>query len=133
VPGGFCGPREHPKDAAAREVREETGLVVRVGSIAGIWMDTYAPEGPHADKVTLNVYFHAEIDGPERTTTDPNEVTEIGWFRPEELPRELAFPGHVPALLAAWKESSAEGTPPPRRGSGAFARFFPGRKPTSTV
>ena len=26
VPGGFCGPREHPAEAAEREVREETGL-----------------------------------------------------------------------------------------------------------
>ena len=59
VPSGFCGPREHPREAAAREVREETGLDVEVGGVLGMWIDSYAPDGPGADKVTLNIYFHA--------------------------------------------------------------------------
>ena len=105
VPGGFCGPREHPEDAAAREVREETGLAVRIGGILGMWIDTYAPEGPEADKVTLNIYFQATAEGQAATRTDPNEVAEIGWFGPDELPAEVAFPGHVPAVLRAWRES----------------------------
>ena len=70
VPGGFCGPREHPADAAEREVREETGLAVRVGSVLGMWIDTYAPEGKDADKVTLNIYFHATAGpAPRRGAT----------------------------------------------------------------
>ena len=105
IPGGFCGPREHPADAAAREVREETGLVVRVGGILGMWIDTYAPEGPGADKVTLNIYFHAVPEGPAEARTDPNEVAEIGWFAPDELPADVAFPGHIPAVLRAWRDS----------------------------
>jgi ADP-ribose pyrophosphatase YjhB (NUDIX family) len=105
VPGGFCGPREHPKDAAAREVREETGLAVEVGGILGMWIDTYAPEGPEADKVTLNIYFHATAESPANPWTDPNEVAEIGWFGPDDLPTEVAFPGHIPAVLRAWRES----------------------------
>ena len=111
VPGGFCGPREHPADAAAREVREETGLAVRVGGILGMWIDTYAPEGPGADKVTLNIYFHATAESSGEARTDPNEVAEIGWFGPDELPLEVAFPGHIPAVLRAWRESLEE----PRR------------------
>jgi 8-oxo-dGTP diphosphatase len=107
VPGGFCGPREHPAAAAAREVREETGLEVTVGGVLGMWIDTYAPEGPNADKVTLNIYFHASADRGDEPMTDPNEVSEIAWFSPDELPERVAFPGHVPAVLAAWRESTA--------------------------
>jgi 8-oxo-dGTP pyrophosphatase MutT (NUDIX family) len=84
-------------------VREETGLVVRPGAILGLWIDTYAPEGPNVDKVTLNIYFHATPEGAAETRLDPNEVAEIAWFAPEELPAEIAFPGHVPAVLRAWK------------------------------
>jgi ADP-ribose pyrophosphatase YjhB (NUDIX family) len=105
VPGGFCGPREHPADAAEREVREETGLAVRVGGVLGMWVDTYAPEGADADKVTLNIYFHATARAGAQTRIDPNEVAEIGWFAADELPAEVAFPGHVPAVLRAWRDS----------------------------
>jgi 8-oxo-dGTP diphosphatase len=130
IPGGFCGPREHPAHAAVREVREETGLVVRVGDILGMWIDTYAPEGPAADKVTLNIYFHAVIEGPAEERTDPNEVAEIGWFAPDELPGNMAFPGHIPEVLHAWRES-VDGVrrmvlPPPLRPT-------PSRKPEPTV
>jgi ADP-ribose pyrophosphatase YjhB (NUDIX family) len=117
VPGGFCGPREHPAAAAAREVREETGLAVRVGEVLGMWIDVYAPEGPNADKVTLNIYFHATAEGPAAERTDPNEVAEIAWFPPDELPDEVAFPGHIPAVLRAWRDSlRAASAPAPSPG-----------------
>lgn len=106
VPGGFCGPREHPADAAAREVREETGLAVRVGGILGMWIDSYAPDGPDAEKVTLNVYFHATADGAAEPRADPTEVAEVGWFSPGELPQDIAFPGHVPRVLEAWRDAA---------------------------
>jgi ADP-ribose pyrophosphatase YjhB (NUDIX family) len=102
VPGGFCGPREHPAEAAVREVREETGLHVRTSGILGMWIDTYAPDGPEAEKVTLNIYFHAEPAAATEARLDPNEVAEIGWFAPNELPSELAFSGHLPEVLRAW-------------------------------
>ena len=122
VPGGFCGPREHPRDTAARELREETGLRARIGAILGIWLDSYAPEGPDADKLTLNIYYHARVEAGAQTRMDPNEVAEIAWFDAGALPKELAFPGHLPAVLRAWRDSL------PRR-AGGRARPAPQRRP----
>jgi ADP-ribose pyrophosphatase YjhB (NUDIX family) len=129
VPGGFCGPREHPADAAAREVREETGLEVHVGGVLGMWVDTYAPEGPGADKVTLNIYFHATARGPAEAWTDPTEVAEVGWFAPDELPGDMAFPGHIPDVIEAWRRSLE---PAPRAAAPA-PRPVVARKPEPTV
>jgi ADP-ribose pyrophosphatase YjhB (NUDIX family) len=117
VPGGFCGPREHPRETAAREVREETALAVEVGGILGMWIDSYAPDGPGAEKVTLNIYFHASAPAAGETRCDPNQVAEIGWFGADELPEPLAFPGHLPAVLAAWLaslEQTSAGVSPAR-------------------
>jgi 8-oxo-dGTP diphosphatase len=102
VPGGFCGLREHPAAAAAREVHEETGLVVTIGPVLGMWMDSYAADD---DKVTLNIYFHATPREDAEPFADRTEVTEVGWFAPQDLPAQLAFPGHLPAVLRAWREA----------------------------
>lgn len=37
TPGGFIEPDERPAEAAGREAREETGLVVRVERLAGVY------------------------------------------------------------------------------------------------
>jgi ADP-ribose pyrophosphatase YjhB (NUDIX family) len=129
VPGGFCGPREHPKDAAQREVREETGLSVRVGSVLGMWIDTYSDQGKDTDKVTLNIYFHATVRTGAQTTIDPNEVAEIGWFEADDLPSDLAFPGHIPAVLRAWREG-LEAAPRP---AAQAARPASSRKPEPSL
>jgi len=112
VPSGFCGPREHPSETAAREVREQTALEVDVGGVVGMWIDSYAPEGPGAEKVTLNIYFNATAPAAGETLCDPNEVAEIGWFAADQLPEPLAFPGHLPAVLRAWRASQEPATRP---------------------
>lgn len=98
VPGGFCDPGEHPLHTARREIAEEVGIDVVITGILGMWLDRYGEA-----KRTLNIYYHARPRGPFETTVDSNEIVEVGWFLPSELPDALAFPGHVPAALAAWK------------------------------
>jgi ADP-ribose pyrophosphatase YjhB (NUDIX family) len=98
IPGGFCELHEHPARTAAREVREETGLEARIGDLIGMWIDDYGDTGD----VTLNCYFHAELVGGD-PAPQAGEVAEIGWFAPGELPAEMAFPSHEPAVLAAWR------------------------------
>jgi 8-oxo-dGTP pyrophosphatase MutT (NUDIX family) len=96
-----------------------------------MWIDTYAREGKDADKVTLNIYFHATPEGTAVERTDPNEVAEIRWFAPDELPARLAFPDHVPAVLRAWRDSLASEPRPPA--TAPALRPSPARKPEPIV
>ena len=129
LPSGFCAPREHPIEAAAREVREETALEVDVGPVLGMWIDSYAPDGPGADKVTLTIYFNATVADGHEPQLASSKVAEIGWFGRDELPEPLAFPGHVPEVLEAWRASQER---PPLRAVAAGRGPVP-RKPEPTI
>jgi 8-oxo-dGTP diphosphatase len=95
IPGGFLNPWEHPADGAAREVLEETGLEVRLERLLDVVVDTYEDRD-----YTLNLYWVAEvIAGTERAADD---LSELRWFGPNELPTEFAFP-HCAQVLQAWR------------------------------
>jgi len=98
VPGGFLNLGEDPRDCAKRETREETGLVVEIGEIIGIFMDTY---GPGKDS-TLNIAYLATVVGGKEKTDD--DLSELKWFSPNELPKEMAFECNV-KMLNAWQRS----------------------------
>lgn len=118
IPGGFCEIDEHPIETATREAREETGLDVEVTGFLGVWLDRY-PNPADADHpvVTLNAYYHAAA-GARVGRPDADETTELGWFEPDGLPDDIAFPDHAHAVLAAWRQALDEGrtvTPLPDR------------------
>jgi ADP-ribose pyrophosphatase YjhB (NUDIX family) len=105
IPGGFCDPDEHPADAAVREVREEVGLDVRVTGMLGIWMDTYGSESDgEPAEATLNCYYLAAA-GDGSPVVDPREATEAAWFAPDDLPEDVAFPGHTRQVLEVWRDA----------------------------
>ena len=94
LPGGFVEPGEHPADALVRELREETGLDVRVSALVDILPDAYGPAGTP----TLNLFYTAEpVGGEERPLSD---VSEIAWFAPAAVPpaEAIGFPCCARAL-----------------------------------
>ena len=101
IPGGFCNAGEHPMRTAQREVFEETGVHIAITGFLGMWLDEY-----QGSKRTLNIYYHAAPAGPTSGVLDAAEVAEAAWFMPSGLPEQLAFPGHVPAALEAWKRAA---------------------------
>jgi ADP-ribose pyrophosphatase YjhB (NUDIX family) len=102
LPGGFLNEGEHPLDAIRRELREETGLDVEPERFVGVWMDRYGEDG--SGEHTLNLYWTARADGEPVAADD---VSEVGWFAPGELPQpsDLAF--HIPSVLDAWRNEHA--------------------------
>jgi ADP-ribose pyrophosphatase YjhB (NUDIX family) len=112
IPGGFCDAGEHPEATVVRELREETGLAVRVTGFLGMWMDVYGEPAPgELPEATLNLYFEAVPTDDREPTLDPTEALGHAWFGPDELPRDLSFPAHSGAVLAAWRTSLASRVP----------------------
>jgi 8-oxo-dGTP diphosphatase len=92
LPGGFVEETEEPEAAVRREVREETGLAVDGVELVRIDIE------PYGDRFVFSVTYRVTADG------DPvpdDDVAELRWFAPDELPAEMAFPGQQ-KVLAEW-------------------------------
>jgi 8-oxo-dGTP diphosphatase len=100
LPGGFLEEGEHPLDALRRELREETGFEVEPGDFVGVWIDRYG-DGEDAP-ATINLYWTADVVSGTPQAAD--DVSELRWFAPDELPAqdELAF--HIADVLSAFRQ-----------------------------
>lgn len=81
MPGGYVDRGEVVEEAAAREVREETGLEVAVERLIGLFSDAGNP--------VIVVAFQAREVGGVLEAGD--EALEVGFFDVQDLP-PLAFP-----------------------------------------
>lgn len=103
VPGGFCEAHEHPRAACERELLEETGLRGRAVAYLGAWTDGYGAPAEDGLAITTVVSgYLCRLEDPDASPRpDPAEAREVRWFPLEMLPAPLAFPRHVPAMIAA--------------------------------
>jgi len=94
LPGGYVDRGEVVEKAAAREVWEETGLVVETDDLIGLFSES-------GDPVMVAVYAARETGG---TMEAGPEALEVEFFSIDALP-ELAFPRDR-EVLVRWQMSS---------------------------
>jgi ADP-ribose pyrophosphatase YjhB (NUDIX family) len=88
LPGGYLEPGESVVQAAAREVREETGWSVDVGRLVGVYSDParQVVEYPDRRRVhAVNLCFEATARAAGELGT-PGEVLGVGFFAWDALP-----------------------------------------------
>ena len=91
LPGGYVDRGEVVEEAAAREVREETGLQVQIGGLVGLFSEAEHP-------VVVAAYAAVETGG--KLEAGP-EALELGFYPLDDLPT-LAFPRDR-LILARWR------------------------------
>lgn len=94
LPAGYIDYGEHPAEAAAREVREETGLTV---TITGL-LDVQGGSTEFGASIVI-IYAGRIIDGTPRPLDD---VEALGWFGKDDPLPELAFDS-TRTMLHAWR------------------------------
>jgi 8-oxo-dGTP diphosphatase len=93
IPGGRVEPGETLEAAAVREAREETGLDVVVGEVAG------QVELPGVDSQVYDVTdFIATMADPAAVPAPGDDATEVRWVTRDELAALDTSPGLVDTL-----------------------------------
>jgi 8-oxo-dGTP pyrophosphatase MutT (NUDIX family) len=86
LPGGLIEPGELPADGAVREVWEETGLIVELTEILGVFggekLLVHYSNGDRASYV--NVLFSGRITGGA-LRADGHEILDVSYFSQQEL------------------------------------------------
>jgi 8-oxo-dGTP diphosphatase len=95
LPGGFVDCDEDPRDAAARECREETGLQVEIEGLIDV-----AYGKAHIDGADIVIIYRGRLIGGTPVARD--DADAVAFFGPSELP-PLAF-ASTEAILARWRQ-----------------------------
>jgi 8-oxo-dGTP pyrophosphatase MutT (NUDIX family) len=86
TPGGLIEPGEHPADAAVRETWEETGLLIEVTGLLGVYggpeLTVDYPNGDHATYIAT-IFRGRRLRGTLRP--DGSEILDVRYFSREEL------------------------------------------------
>ena len=97
LPGGWADVNVTPAENVIKEVREETGFVVRVRKLAAAW-DRARQGHPAGVFACVKLFFICDVVGGAATTG--LETTEIGWFAEGEIPPDLSLTRVTPSEIA---------------------------------
>jgi 8-oxo-dGTP pyrophosphatase MutT (NUDIX family) len=91
IPSGHVEPGETVEEAAVREVKEETGLNIKITKLIGVYSSPdsqifYYPDGRVTHFVTT--CFKAETNN-NQLSIDGKETLEARFFHPTEFPVDL--------------------------------------------
>ena len=95
LPAGYVDRGEVVEEAAIREVREETGVEVRLDSLLGVYSTAGAP-------VILVVYAATVTAG---VASPGDEAQDVAYFPADGLP-EMPFP-HDDEIMRDWRERAS--------------------------
>ena len=87
-PGGHLEFGETPEECARRETKEETGLDLADVGFKCLTNDIFTAEGKHY----ITIWMEGKCEAGEAVVNAPEEASEIGWFRWDELPEQLFLP-----------------------------------------
>ncbi len=85
IPGGVLEIGELIREAAIREVREETGLIVQPGELLGVYERILRNSGQRVQYHYVLIDFLCRRVGGELLAAD--DAAEVRWFTAEQLPR----------------------------------------------
>jgi ADP-ribose pyrophosphatase YjhB (NUDIX family) len=107
LPGGGMEAGESAAEACAREVWEETGLIVAIGKLIGVYTSphriTEYNDGNRFQFVSF--CFEARVIGGELGLSD--ETTEVGYFSQGEIETLDLMENHVERIIDAFADQVA--------------------------
>jgi ADP-ribose pyrophosphatase YjhB (NUDIX family) len=102
LPAGYIDYGEDPREAALREVMEETGLTVRITRLIDVLGNKPSDEGG----ASIVILFEAEVVGGSLCAQDDAE--QAAFFAPHEVPLdEIAFES-TSLLLGRWMSEQSQ-------------------------